>query len=168
MSFMSYSPAPGRRTSGKRAGFTIVEVAVAATVLVFAISSAIIVLQSGFKALDNARKTTLAAQIIQSEMERIRMLSWTRVKDLQAADPEIDLETIFPKNTELERQVLAQMVNTFTATRNVTLLSAFSNEIMEIKVTVTWTGIDGIIHNRSTSTRYCEDGLYTYYYTLAS
>jgi type II secretory pathway pseudopilin PulG len=161
-------PVPKRRSLRSRAAFTIVEVAVAATVLVFAISSAIIVLQSGFKALDNARKTTLAAQIIQSEMERIRMLSWSRVEDLQAATPQIELSSIFPQNTELERQVLAQMTNTFTATRTVTPLAAYSNEIMEITVTVTWRGIDGVIHNRSTSTRYCENGLYTYYYTLAS
>lgn len=163
--FPAIVPRPRR---SRRAGFTIVEVAVAATVMVVAISSAILVLQSGFKALDNARKTTLAAQIIQSEMERIRMLSWSRVEELQTKPPKITLSDIFPKNTATERTVLAQMESTFTATRTLTPLVDFDSEVIEITVTVTWTGIDGIIHNRSTSTRYAKNGLYTYYYTLAS
>jgi type II secretory pathway pseudopilin PulG len=157
-----------QRSLRSRAGFTIVEVAVAATVMVLAISSALIVLQSGFKALDNARKTTLAAQIIQSEMERIRMLSWSRVELLMAASPTINLATIFPQTTEIERKVLTQMQGTFTATRTLTPLSEFGDKVIEITVTVTWKGLDGVTHNRSTSTRYSENGLYTYYYTLPS
>lgn len=168
MSFLPSFARPRRRLLRSRAGFTIVEVAVAATVMVLAISSAILVLQSGFRALDTARKTTLAAQIIQSEMERIRMLSWNRVQQLQTASPTIDLATIFPQNTAVEREVLAQMQRAFTATRTLTPLADFSNEIVEITVTVTWKGIDGVTHNRSTSTRYAKNGLYTYYYTLAS
>ncbi|MDF3058784.1 MAG: hypothetical protein K0R17_2999 [Rariglobus sp.] len=167
MTSPSPSPIAKRRSFRSRAGFTIVEVAVAATVMLLAISSAIIVLQSGFKALDNARKTTLAAQIIQSEMEQIRMLSWTRVQALESGG-EIDLTTIFPQNTALEQKVFKQMDDTFTAIRTITPLAAYSNTVVEITVTVTWKGLDGVTHNRSTSTRYCQNGLYNYYYTLAS
>ncbi len=157
-----------RRPASRRSGFTIIEVAMAATVMVLAISSALIVMQSGFRALDTARKTTIASQIIQSEMERVRMLSWTRVEALMTADPKIELDTIFPKNTELERKVFAQMDNTFTATRSITPLTDYANEVVVITVTVTWKGIDGVAHTRSTNTRYCKNGLYNYYYTLAS
>ena len=166
----------GRTLFGRlKTGFTIVEVAVAASVMVMVISTALIVMQTGFKALDSARKTTLAAQIIQSEMERVRMLSWTRVQGLPDVltngvkmYPYIDLETIFPKNTATEIQVLAQMKKTFTATRTITPLTDYSGEVMEITITITWKGIDGVTHNRSTKTRYCKNGLYNYYYTLAS
>lgn len=168
MSFTTHLSAKRRRPGALRRGFTIIEVAVAATVMVLALSSAIIVMQAGFRSLDTARKTTIAAQIIQSEMERVRMLSWSRVEALMTADPKIDLETIFPQNTDLERKVLGQMKNVFTATRTITPLADFSNEIVEITVTITWRGIDGSVHNRSTNTRYCKNGLYNYYYTLAS
>jgi Tfp pilus assembly protein PilV len=170
---MSYMP----RTFGRQdrnalrrlnAGFTLIEVAVAASVMVLVISTALMVMQSGFRALDSARKTTLASQIIQSEMERIRMLSWSRVEQLMVASPQIDLTTIFPQSTETERKVLAQMQKTFTATRSITPLTDYAGEIVEITVTITWTGIDGTTHNRSTHTRYCKNGLYNYYYTLAS
>ncbi len=159
-----------RQTRRRRAGFTIVEVAMAATIMALVISSSILVLQSGFKALDNARKTTLAAQIIQSEMERIRMLSWTRVQALMAEPPQIDLATIFPQTTETERKVLAQMqgTNGFTATRTITPLGDFANEVIQITIFITWRGLDGITHERSSSTRYCKDGLYAYYYTIGS
>lgn len=156
------------RTPERRSGFTIIEVAVAATVMVLALSSSILVMQAGFRSLDTARKTTIAAQIIQSEMERIRMLSWSRVEDLMDDSPQIALSSIFPQNTELERKVLSQMERTFTATRTLTALADYSNEIVEITVTVTWKGIDGSAHTRSTNTRYCKNGLYNYYYTLAS
>lgn len=151
----------------QRRGFTLVEVAVAATIMVLAISGSILVMQSGFRALDNARKTTLAAQIIQSEMELIRMLSWTRVQNLGTEPVKIDLETIFPKETALERQVLAQMKKVFTPIRTVTPLAEFDNDVVEISVHISWTGIDGIPHNRSSNTRYCKNGLYAYYYTVA-
>lgn len=135
--------------------------------MVLVISSAILVMQSGFKALDTARNTTLATQIIQSEMERIRMLSWTDVQRMDVS-ADVDLATIFPQNTELERKVLAQMQRTFSPlpTRTLTPLTDYSSEIIEITVTVTWKGIDGINHSRSTKTRYCKDGLYTYYFTV--
>lgn len=145
------------------AGFTLVEIMVASFVMLFAISSSIIVMQSGFKALDTARKTTLAAQIMQSEMERIRMLSWTSVSN-ETAGP-IDLAKIFPQNTEVEKQILTQMQSVFTAERTVTLLSAYADEIVEIGVSIRWKGIDGVSHERSSNTRYCKDGLYAYYYT---
>lgn len=150
--------------SRPRAAFTLVEIMIASFVMLFAISSSIIVLQSGFRSLDTARKTTLASQIMQSEMERIRMLSWTSVSSL-ASGP-INLSGIFPQNTDLERTILAQMERTFTATRTVTPLPAYSGEVVEISVSIEWRGIDGVPHQRNSSTRYCKDGLYAYYYTL--
>ena len=147
-----------------RAAFTLVEIMIASFVMLFAISSAIIVLQSGFRSLDTARKTTLASQIMQSEMERIRMLSWTSVSALTSGP--IDLTGIFPRNTELERAILAQMNRTFTATRTVTPLTAYSGEIVDISVAIEWRGIDGVPHQRNSSTRYCKNGLYAYYYTV--
>jgi type II secretory pathway pseudopilin PulG len=155
---------PARSGLRARAGFTLVEIMVASFVMLFAISSSIIVLQSGFRSLDTARKTTLASQIMQSEMERIRMLSWTSVSTL--ASEGIELASIFPQNTDLERAILAQMERTFTATRTVTPLAAYSNEIVEISVAIDWRGIDGAPHHRSSSTRYCKNGLYAYYFTV--
>src|SRR5688500_10362463 len=71
----------GRRTSWRR-GFTILEVMMATIVMGLGIATSIVAMQSGFRHLDLARGTTIASQIIQSEMERIRMMSWTKVSEL--------------------------------------------------------------------------------------
>lgn len=60
-------------------GFTIIEVVIASAVMVLAISSSLIVLQVGMRAIDNARYTTLAGQILQSQMEKLRLLTWTQL-----------------------------------------------------------------------------------------
>src|SRR5690606_20485777 len=127
-------------------GFTVVEVMIAAFVMVFGITSAILVMQSGFRALDTARKTTLASQIMQSEMERIRMLSWSRIQALAAqtaADPSVDFATIFPQNTEVERKLFRQISDTFTATRVMEPVADRDGEIYRIEINVSWRGIDG-------------------------
>jgi type II secretory pathway pseudopilin PulG len=149
------------------AGFTLVEVLMATFVMLFAISSSILVMQSGFRSLDTARKTTLAAQIMQSEMERMRMLSWSRVEALIGPEPaKIDIATIFPQNTSAEIQLFNEMDRTFTRTRTATYLPGSDNEIIKIDIAVSWRGIDGVLHERTSSTRYCKNGLYNYYYTL--
>ena len=136
-------------------------------VMIFGISSAILVMQSGFRSLDTARKSTLAAQIMQSEMERIRMLSWSGIQDLAEdtkEDPGIDFSTIFPQNTETEKKMFEQIKTTFTARRTMVPLADYGGEIYKIDVLITWRGLDGTSHRRSSSTQYCKDGLYAYYY----
>jgi Tfp pilus assembly protein PilV len=148
------------------AGFTLVEIMIAAFVMLFSISSSIIVMQSGFRALDTARKTTLASQIMQSEMERIRMLSWSGVEELMTLDPNLDLTRIFPQTTETERKVLNQMERAFTTRRRVvTTLADFDHKVAQITIEIGWRGIDGVAHSRSSSTRYTDEGLYSYYVT---
>jgi hypothetical protein len=156
-------PAPPRARA--TAGFTIVEVAMATFVMLFALASSILAMQSGFRALDTARKTTLAAQIMQSEMERIRMLNWTQIKAMVGDVPQkIDFKTIFPQNTATEREMYRQIDEAFTAMRTTKSLAAYDNEVCEIEVLITWRGIDGTLHQRSSSTQYCANGLYSYYY----
>jgi len=139
--------------------------------MAIAISSSIVVIQTGFKALDNARNTTLASQIIQSEMERIRLLAWSpsdpsdptskSVSTLPASEG-ITLSTIFPSDT-----LTTTMAGRFTATRKVDDVFGKAGEMKSITITVTWKGLDGITHTRSSTGYYCKDGLYDYYYTLA-
>lgn len=137
----------------------------ASFVMLLAISGSIVTMQYGFRALDTARKTTLAAQIMQSEMERVRMLSWSLIQALPEKE-KVNLEEIFPKNTATEVSVFEMIDKTFTAIRTVESLADYDNEIRQINVTITWTGIDGTAHTRTSSTQYSKDGLYAYYYRV--
>lgn len=152
------SPRSTHRRRPRDGGFTIIEVVVATFVMAFGIASAIIAMNAGFRSLDTARNTTLAAQIMQSEMERIRLLSWNQV-DALPASATVDITSVFSHS--------AGLASRFNAVRDVTTVADRNNVMKEIRITVTWTGISGLTHSRSTATRYCSNGLYDYYYTLA-
>ncbi len=57
----------------------------ASFVMAFGIATSIVAMQTGFKTIDVARGTTIASQILQSEMERLRLMSWTTISNLSTA-----------------------------------------------------------------------------------
>ena len=159
-------PALDRRTS-RVAGFTIVEVAMATFVMAFGIATAIIALQMGFKSLDVARDATLASQIMQSEIERLRLMPWNNLSTT-AVDSicellekeEVSLASMFASNPRL--------INKFSVVRTVTPDSDRPADVRYITIEVSWRAYDGQQHTRRFSTMYAKNGLYDYYYTLAN
>jgi len=69
------------RTAGRTRGFTLVEVAFASFVMAMAIATSLTALQYSYRAIDSARYTTLAGQILQSQMEKLRLLTWAQLTD---------------------------------------------------------------------------------------
>lgn len=131
-------------------------------VMAFGLATSIIVMQSGYKQLDVARSTTLASQVLQSEMERLRLMSWAQIETLREAPTNgesgnIDLVSVFTTDVALAAR--------FSARRTITQVIA--SEMNEIVLSVTWRTIDGREQTRSFRTRYTKDGLYDYYYTIA-
>ena len=144
-----------RRRTG---GFTIVEVAMAAFVLAFGIATSIIAMQAGFKQIDLARGTTIAAQIVQSEMERLRMMSWTAISALPGSES-FDGATYFSANPDIAGK--------YTITRTVAANAVHPADIKDLTVSVSWWGYDGRSHSRSFTAIYAQNGLYDYFYTVA-
>jgi type II secretory pathway pseudopilin PulG len=143
---------PSRTGRRMAAAFTILEAMVATLVLVFAITSSLTVMQSGFQALDTARNLTTAGQIMESEMESLRLKNWTQIQALQdtgniamAPDPS-----------------LGPAAARFTCT---CLISDLKTDMKQITLTTTWRGTDGRPHTVSYLTRYGKNGLNDYYYT---
>lgn len=157
------SPARQRRGTG---GFTIIEVALAASIMALGIATSIIVMQSGFKAIDVARDTTLASQILQSEMERIRLMPWSNtgttavdsITELPAKEA-VDLSTMFSSSTEI--------ANKFQVVRIVEADSSRPAAVKYITLSVTWRTSDGRSQTRSFRSMYSKNGLYDYFYTVA-
>ncbi len=142
---------------GERA-FTILEVAMATFVMAMGIASTIIAMQAGFKMVDVGRGTTLASQVAQSEMERIRMMSWTDIAALPASAT-VDLTTVFTTDPALAAR--------FTMIRTAADVTGKSGTMREIAIQVSWKSYDNRAHQRTFRTRYSQNGLYDYYYTLA-
>ena len=146
---------PRRR---RRGGFTILEVTMATFVLALGIATSIVAIQSGLKFIDVARDTTLASQILQSEIERIRMMSWTSVTALPAR-AEVSLSDMFSSSEALARR--------FTVTRTVESDAARPSDVRLFTLSVTWRAVDGRTQTRSFQAKYIRNGLYDYFYTVA-
>ena len=129
-------------------------------VLAFGIATSIIAIQSGFKYLDVARGTTLASQVLQSEMERLRMMSWSSITGVgMMGTHNVDLSSMFTADPSLASK--------FAVTETIADSPDHPGEMVNITLSVTWAGFDGRRQTRSFKSYYCKNGLYDYYYTLA-
>lgn len=133
-----------------RRAFTLVEVMVASVVLIFGIVSAIGAMQAGLKSMDRARKVSLATQILQSEMERLRLKSWTQLEAEQAAGA---TATFTPDNAA------GTAAARFTCTRTIASAKA---DMKEITLTAEWRSYDGRPQTARLVTRYARNGLNDY------
>ncbi len=141
---------PRPRARGGRRGFTLVEVMVASVVLVFGIVSAISAMQAGIKAMDRARNVAFATQVLQSEMERLRLRNWTQLEELQAAAASATFTPDAAAGATAAR---------FTCTRAITTLR---DGLKEITLTAEWRSYDGRPQTTRLITRYGKNGLNDY------
>jgi hypothetical protein len=162
-----------RRRHRSTAAFTIVEVSMATFVMAFGIATSIVAMQSGFKTIDVARGTTIASQILQSEMERLRLMSWTNMTTLSTAtDTVAPFPTGSPAGIEMFDGATYFSTNPdvagkYTITRTVAADSTRPSDVYNITISVRWQSFDGRWHTRSFRSMYAKNGLYDYYYTLA-
>ena len=122
-------PLPKRRLQSKR-GLTLIEVMMGAMVLVLVFISTFTVIQRGFEMIDVSRNTGLAGQILQSEIEDIRLKNWASLPANGTSN--ITLPSAF--NTVAGR---------FSATRTVSSVNA---DMKKVTVQVTWTAYTGRRH----------------------
>jgi hypothetical protein len=133
--------------------FSILEVMSALAVMAMGLGVAIHGLQIGLRNLDVARTTTAVAQVMQSEAERIRLLTWQMVTELPASS-DLVLATVV--------KTKALKMGAVTVTREVANVTGFANMKM-ITLKASWKSIDGISRERSFQFRYTQGGLYDYY-----
>ena len=71
------------------------EVALAATVLALTLVGMIQVIDSGSEMLDLSRKQTIAAQILQDEIDQLRLMSWSQITSLPTPATVISTDATF-------------------------------------------------------------------------
>ena len=125
---------------------------IAAVVMVLAIVTSITTLQHGLRAVDAARGLTYASQVMQSEMEALRLKSWAQIQALQDAG---DSSVAVP-------HVDGSAAATFACRRSIRDLKT---DMKEIVLDATWRSSDGRPHSARFITRYSKSGLYDYFYT---
>lgn len=156
------SPRP-RRGRDSRGGFTILEVGLAAAVMALAVATSLVAMQYGLRSVDTARNLTLAAQIMQSDIEILRLQNWSQISAL-AASSTVDPSTTITSGTGTSLEsTLTTIANRFTCTRTVADIAGRA-DIKAIGLSIRWTGIDGREHTVSYQMRYAKNGLSDYFY----
>ena len=133
------------------AGFTLVEVMMAALILVVGFIGMIEAVGLGSKMMDAARRQTLAAQILNHEIEKLRLSSWTTINALAAGPTTITIDSQFTT-------AIAASGATYTLSRSVS--DVVSGSIREVTFTATWVV--------STSRRDTGGSLLTFTYTRSN
>lgn len=129
----------------------------AAGVMAFVITTSITVMQRSFLAVDTARNISYASQIMQCELEKMRLRPWTTISTYApSATPvttDVTIDSSFTSNTYIGSR--------FTMTRTANTMHA--DTMMQIQLTVTWRSYDGRTISRSYTTYYGQNGLYDYF-----
>ena len=136
------------------AGFTLVEVMAAVAILALAIATSVTALQRAFLNLDSARNIATAGRIMQCELEKERLMTWTAVS-ANTYLPAVDSSLL----------AIPAIAGRFTLTRATSLIANRSGNMLKITVTVTWRNYDGRTQTRSESTYYGNGGLFTFFTT---
>lgn len=173
-------PAFARRDIRRSArAFTILEVMIAAMVMALTLTSSLQVLGYGLRAIDTARYTTLAGQVLQSQMEKLRLLTWTQMT--LATGPMSTANSTFTPNNGISSQVnnfftIAPGTTTHTpdsCTQSIVYDPAYDittsgttvHTMVDITLTATWIGADGIQRTRTYYSQYAHFGLSDMFYT---
>lgn len=150
---MKHRPAPITRLRSAR-GVTIIEVAVASLVMALVLSTSVTTLQRAFISLQNARDLNIASQMLQSEMEKLRLADWTTVNAFPAAATTVTLDATFTSNPFIGGR--------FALSRTV---ADPKTDTRIISLRIDWLGADRRPLFRNLSMRYSRNGLYDYFYS---
>ncbi len=139
------------RQSGQ-AGFTLVEVLVGTLLIAIVFTAAYSSYFIGLKMVDESRQEVRAAQIIQSEMERLRTMNWTDMTNMSSSliTPQGEFVKEFADEFEVYRQI--DDLNTIQK---------------QITIWVSWTNGSGQKTFRCFTLVYTKNGLNDYYYRQA-
>ncbi len=157
-------PSPAFRSRLRNArGFTLVEVVVATFIMTFVLGSAIIMLNRGFASLDDARCLSYASQIMQSEMEKMRLTQWGNGTTAGTGSSGITAYATSPTAVDISSafyHVASDIGSRMTMTRTATDVHT---GMIRITLTITWRTLDGKTLSRSYITYYGKNGLYDFF-----
>jgi hypothetical protein len=145
---------PRRPFPGRAAAFTLMELMMAVGVLALAVATCVTTLQRAFLNLDSARNIETACRIMQCEIEKERLLTWSQVTNVAY---QATIDSAFLSNPATAGR--------FTLARQTAVIANTSNNLLQITLTVSWKNYNGIAAQRSQTTYYANGGLYTYFTT---
>jgi Tfp pilus assembly protein PilV len=150
-----------RRQPQPSPGFTLIEVMLAATVMLAGIVGMMHVITSGSEMLDVSRKQTIATQIMHGEIERVRLSDWSQIAALSTTQPAQGYaDAASGRIVQWVSDVGLIPLHAFKVSRTV---ADVRSDLKQVSYTVSWVGNTGHPYSRSTSTYVGRNGLYVAY-----
>jgi prepilin-type N-terminal cleavage/methylation domain-containing protein len=138
-------------SENRQAGFTLVEVMIAMVVFSMVIAGGFVGISRGFELIETSRNYTRSSQVLQSELELLRTLPWETFSEL--SDSEL--------TDKFQQQIISQFgQDTYTGTVTTKL---WGGDLMQVIVTVEWSGSKGRVHLLNYMTCFTEGGVNDYY-----
>jgi len=128
-----------QRLLAKKGGFTLLEAMIASIILAYALASVLAVLSQTARYLTDIRRTARAAQMLQQEMENLRLTNvWTGLTGLA--------------NTSFSDPSDTNHLYTGTISESAYASYGSTTTVEEVTLTVTWTNqVNKVLTNRLTA-----------------
>lgn len=155
-----------RRPNQSSKGFTLIEVLLAAVVMLAGIVGMMQAVTSGSEMLDMSRKQAIATQVIHGEIEKIRTLDWAHIQALPSTET-VDLSTDLNASNFSASASFKSITQGFRCVRVIAPVLRSDNVIKsdqkQVTYTVSWVGNTGHSYSRSSTTYVGKNGLYVAY-----
>jgi hypothetical protein len=133
-----------------KAGFSLVEVMTASCVLMLGLGGTVLTVKNSLLMISHARHLGAASQVMQSELERLRLRNWTQLQSIQDAEDKTVPVIGAPSGSNL------------VCSRNIRDLR---DGLKEITIEARWGSSTTRPHTARLVTRYARNGLNDYFYT---
>jgi hypothetical protein len=133
-----------------RSAFSLVEVMAASCVLMLGLGGTVLTIQTSLQTINHSRHLGAASQIMQSEIERLRLNSWDQLQSIQNSGDNTVATEGLPTGSNL------------SCTRRITDIR---DGLKEITIETHWGGGKTTAHSARIVTRYARGGLNDYFYT---
>lgn len=121
----------------------------ASCVLMVGLGGTVLAVKNSLTTISHARHLGAASQVMQSELERLRLRSWSQLEAIQDSGD----DTVPVAGPAAER---------FTCSRQI---RDVRDGLKEITIEARWGGRSGRAHSARLVTRYARNGLNDYFYT---
>lgn len=149
----------GRKPETATLAFTLAEVLVAAAIGAFVFSGFFLCLTQGVTVTRLARENLRASQILEQQMETIRLYTWDQIN----SNGFVPTSFVFPIDpTSTNTNTTAIYIGSIIIT-NTAMTESYSNDHVQVTVNVKWTN-SFVQRTRQMTTIVSKYGLHNYYY----
>jgi prepilin-type N-terminal cleavage/methylation domain-containing protein len=149
-------------------GFTLVEVLVAVFILAAVFVGFYVNLKQGFAAVEASRENLRATQILEQQMETIRLYTWSQINS-NGFVPTSFTSAFTPDTNGLSTSHYSTNALVYTGavtiSTNVSMTESYASNFVLVTVALTWrSDVVNVTNSRQMSTLVSQYGLHNYYY----